>query len=226
MYVAYKEMTSLEDIVALGNRAAIRKLIDNEKYSPGELLRQSVKSGNISSISYLCCQLNVNSINIHMYVCNISILLHHNHVVEWCVQQSSFPKLRRTNINKLLRTAILYENATSLSIMRTHKQFNVCLNEVFRDLARSGCVQGYQWLLEQEYRPSSFPKQVPEMIELYHMYNIPGAHQVKCREGTCIMCKQFILSDTWMMDTLHFDNIFQWLPREMMEDTLALTHIA
>lgn len=61
-----------------------------------------------------------------------------------------------------------------------------------------------------------------EMLRLLHEHKVPGSYTSACKNGTCAICKKRLLNDMWIMMTAKFDNRVQWLPREMMDDTLEL----
>lgn len=58
------------------------------------------------------------------------------------------------------------------------------------------------------------------MMEVCHEYQVPGNYQLECRLGICIVCKRQAVRELWEMDSSTFENMIQWLPREMMEDII------
>lgn len=59
-----------------------------------------------------------------------------------------------------------------------------------------------------------------EILELLHNYKVQGDYQEDCMRGRCSVCKKCIVGEMWEMDRNEFENTIQWLPREMVEDSL------
>lgn len=60
------------------------------------------------------------------------------------------------------------------------------------------------------------------ILRVLHVHRFPGIYQVDCNAGTCSVCREERIWDMWEMDTTQFTEHVQWLPREMVEDTLGL----
>lgn len=55
-----------------------------------------------------------------------------------------------------------------------------------------------------------------------HKWKLPGIYQETCESGKCIVCGVEKTWDLWIMDNREFTSSIQWLPREMVEDTIHL----
>lgn len=112
---------------------------------------------------------------------------------------------------------------------------DVFIKSVMDEAAMRGNVDVLQWFFEHGHvRCSSgcIPREVDDLdydnmvkvVSLYHQYQVDGAYKFDCPE-CCTMCTQITMQNLWEMDTRKFENGVQWLPREMLIDTLQLAQV-
>lgn len=92
------------------------------------------------------------------------------------------------------------------------------------------CTRGHSNLLTGDIpmfarieTPAGTENEYADLYNLYHEYNIKGKYLGVCSRRTrCKGCIKEALVDLWEMDVEQFDNGIQWLPIEMVEDTIML----
>lgn len=62
-----------------------------------------------------------------------------------------------------------------------------------------------------------FKEEEKEMIKLLHIWKVDGSYRVVCKTGKCNACKGMEVLDGWWMDGKEYNNMQQWLPKEIDE---------
>jgi len=85
------------------------------------------------------------------------------------------------------------------------------------------CEHGYTHLLTGVRACEYFDlDRAREIYNVYHEYGIRGEYLKVCNsDGKCKGCLKETVGELWEMDISEFENGIQWLPREMVQDTLA-----
>lgn len=112
-------------------------------------------------------------------------------------------------------------------------------SDMLNHAVRSGQSEVLLWLLEHGYRTQiscrfkdtvTKEKQM-EVIKVLHLddeydddvgYTMGGWFRDDCKNGKCAVCTAEKMWEIWILESQEFTDNVQWLPKEIMEDTLAL----
>lgn len=100
-------------------------------------------------------------------------------------------------------------------------------NSAFDCAVAFGVIAVARWLCEHGIYPSTIDiwDVDDEYVQLFHDYKIDGPHEIKCEAGTCSVCiamkQKETIQELWEMDVDEYDNVIQWLPREMLEEVIV-----
>jgi hypothetical protein len=189
------------------------------------VIRDVIRGGNLEVVEYAYNKFHSNNKHVTLlsYI-RMAIAYKQAHVMMWVMQhrdfRPSFPEIGGLvwQINKEddveCMTAIIGfpEYCISKTFIANGAMVLGSVN-ILRMMCKRGEVKLWAFTRERNVR---------ELIQVYHEYQIPGDYQSACKEGMCVLCKVEELKKLWEMDIDEFTNSFQWLPREITLDVYEL----
>lgn len=205
---------------------AITAFAMENRQASWKILREAVESGNIDVIRALIPQ---NPHDTLIRVCSNAARIGNMDVLKWTAEsyESSVGSIDSRGMIAYYLTR--NNHADELKTWVTEHKGKLQGDEVF--IACSyGSVACLKWLLGynrelfiKHYVEFIHPRHSDEILELLHAYEIPGRYKEECKREMCKVCRSVVVWNLWEMLDPSFDNYIQWLPREMIEDTLLIT---
>lgn len=135
-------------------------------------------------------------------------------IVIWCMQRMSSAELYPAD-TCYIRNVDILEHLVSTGWHPTQETVEVAA------LKNNGVL--VRWMFERGIILSAAPKAryTHEMLDVLHEYGILGEYTKECT-SECKWCKREQVKDMWVMESEEYEGVLQWLPREMLFDTLSI----
>ena len=104
---------------------------------------------------------------------------------------------------------------------------NTLLHLNFRTAVHYGQITIMEWLHDigrtcqtLDISPTINHEKRVQTLALLHKWKIGGSYQIDCNSGVCIVCRVQMMWNSWEMEENDYTSWIQWIPREVLEDTL------